>query len=94
MPFKVGFSDSIDAVFLIAACVVVVGFFVFLFLPQLTLSTKSGIQARQERAAREATASVADPADPVQQAVQAAGAAAPTSTPPQVGRPGDMPSGR
>ena len=51
LPFKVGFSDSIDQVFLIAACVVAVGFFVFLFLPQLALSEKSGIQALQDEAA-------------------------------------------
>jgi EmrB/QacA subfamily drug resistance transporter len=83
-PFKAGFSDSIDLVFLIAACVVAVGFFVFLFLPQLALSNKSGIQARQESAT--ATHDVDDPAE---QATEAVGAAAPTSTPPPVGRPGD-----
>jgi hypothetical protein len=83
LPFKVGFSHSIDVVFLIAACVVAVGFFVFLFLPQLALSNKSGIQARQD-----AAADTPAPDDAAGQAVHAAGAAAPTSTPPPVGRPG------
>jgi EmrB/QacA subfamily drug resistance transporter len=86
-PFKVGFSDSIDLVFLIAACVVAVGFFVFLFLPQLTLSNQSGIQARQGAAAGTATSE----GDTAEQAIEAVGAAAPTSTPPPVGRPGDTP---
>jgi EmrB/QacA subfamily drug resistance transporter len=82
-PFKVGFSESIDAVFLIAACVVAVGFFVFLFLPQLALSNKSGIQARQDE--------VGTPPedDAAGQALHAAGTAAPTSVAPPAGRPGD-----
>ena len=87
-PFKVGFSNSIDLVFLIAAGVVAIGFFVFLFLPQLALSNQSGIQARQGEAAGTATS---DPGDPAEQATEAVGAAAPTSVPPPVGRPGDRP---
>jgi EmrB/QacA subfamily drug resistance transporter len=47
-PFKAGFSDTIDLVFLVAAGVVALGFFVLLFLPEVALSDKSGIQARQE----------------------------------------------
>ncbi|MGY1668012.1 MFS transporter, partial [Geodermatophilus sp. SYSU D00696] len=91
-PFKTGFSNSIDLVFLIAACVVAVGFFVFLFLPQLALSTKSGIEARQAAAQ---TAGEPTGEDAGAQAVQAAGAAAPTSTAPPAGRPGDAePVGR
>jgi len=46
-PFKTGFSEAIDLVFLVAAAVVAIGFFVLLFLPQLTLRTESGIQAQQ-----------------------------------------------
>jgi EmrB/QacA subfamily drug resistance transporter len=77
LPFKVGFSNSIDLVFLVAAGVVAIGFFVFLFLPQLALSDKSGIQARQE----EADTPPAD--DAAEQSAEAMGAAAPTSvTPP------------
>jgi EmrB/QacA subfamily drug resistance transporter len=87
--FKVGFSNSIDLVFLVAAAVVAIGFFVLLFLPQLALSNKSGIQARQEAAAGTATS---DPCDAGEHAADSVGAAAPTSTAPPVGRPGDDPS--
>ncbi|WP_369256071.1 MDR family MFS transporter [Geodermatophilus amargosae] len=86
LPFKTGFSNSIDLVFLIAACAAALGFLVFLFLPQLALSDKSGIQARQ---AASQTAGDPDAEDAGEQATQAVGAAAPTSTPPPAGRPGD-----
>jgi MFS family permease len=86
-PFREGFSASVDLVFLIAAVVVAIGFFVFLLLPQLALSDKSGIQAAREAARQTA----GDPAatDDGGQAAQAAGAAAPTSVAPPAGRPGD-----
>jgi predicted MFS family arabinose efflux permease len=87
LPFKTGFSDSIDLVFLIAACAAAIGFLVFLFLPQLALSDKSGIQARQAAARQTAGAPTGE--DAGEQVTQAAGAAAPTSTAPPVGRPGD-----
>jgi EmrB/QacA subfamily drug resistance transporter len=91
LPFKTGFSDAIDLVFLIAACVAAVGFVVFLFLPQLALSNKSGIQAAREAAREAARQTAGDPAadEPAGQAAQSAGAAAPTSTAPPAGRPGD-----
>jgi EmrB/QacA subfamily drug resistance transporter len=76
--FRVGFSDSIDLVFLIAAGVVAVGFLVLLFLPQLELSNKSGIQARQEAEDGTETGDRTEGDD----AVRAAGAAAPTSVSP------------
>jgi EmrB/QacA subfamily drug resistance transporter len=82
-PFRVGFSDSIDLVFLIAAGVVAIGFFVFLFLPQLALSNKSGIQAMQE-AGTDAAGDAGSDGGPVLAAGNAAGAAAPTSTAPPV----------
>jgi hypothetical protein len=85
-PFEVGFSDSIDVVFLIAAAVVAVGFAVLWFLPELPLRDQSGIQAAQ---AESAGLAGSDGADAGRQVVQAAGAAAPTSTAPPVGRPGD-----
>jgi EmrB/QacA subfamily drug resistance transporter len=87
LPFKTGFSNAIDLVFLIAACAAALGFLVFLFLPQLALSTQSGIQARQAAARQTAGEPTAD--DAAEQVTQAAGAAAPTSTPPPAGRPGD-----
>ncbi|HYO35373.1 MAG TPA: MDR family MFS transporter [Geodermatophilus sp.] len=86
LPFKTGFAESIDLVFLIAACAAAIGFLVFLFLPQLALSDKSGIQARQ---AESQTAGDPEADDAAGQAAQAAGAAAPTSTAPPAGRPGD-----
>jgi EmrB/QacA subfamily drug resistance transporter len=88
--FKVGFSNSIDLVFLVAAAVVAIGFFVLIFLPQLKLSDKSGIQAQQGQAAGTATS---EPDDAVEQAAESVGAAAPTSTAPPVGRPGDSSRG-
>jgi hypothetical protein len=91
-PFKAGFSDSIDAVFLIAAFVVAIGFFVFLFLPQLALSEKSGIQAIQDDE-ENGSGTAVTPDVEADQRVQAAGAAAPTSTPPPVGTAED-PRGR
>jgi EmrB/QacA subfamily drug resistance transporter len=90
LPFKVGFSHSIDVVFLIAAVVVAIGFVVLWFLPELPLRTQSGIQAAQ---AESAGLVDSDPANAGEQATQAAGAAAPTSTAPPVGRPGDTPPG-
>src|SRR3712207_1094087 len=49
-PFRAGFAGSVDLVLLVVAGVVAVGAAVFLFLPQLTLSTESGIQARRSAA--------------------------------------------
>ncbi|WP_433785761.1 MFS transporter [Actinomycetospora sp. CA-101289] len=50
-PFLVGFADSMDLVFLVAACVVAVGFVLIWFMRELPLRTVSGIQARDaERA--------------------------------------------
>ncbi|MGY1837728.1 MULTISPECIES: MDR family MFS transporter [unclassified Modestobacter] len=83
LPFKTGFSDSIDMVFLIAAGVVALGFFVLIFLPQLALRTQSGIQA-QQAGAGEAGDDEAGDDDPALASAHAAGAAAPTSTPPPV----------
>jgi EmrB/QacA subfamily drug resistance transporter len=81
--FKVGFSDSIDLVFLVAAAVVAIGFFVMLFLPEVPLSDKSGIQALQEDADKPGTAVTPDvEAD---QPTQSVGASAPTSTAPPAG---------
>jgi EmrB/QacA subfamily drug resistance transporter len=78
VPFRTGFADSIDLVFLLAAGAAAVGFVVFQFLPQLTLSDKSGIQAAHQAAG-----------DPhATDAGRAAAAAAPTSVPSATDRPG------
>jgi len=46
-PFKVGFSDSMDLIFLLAAGVVVLAFLLLLFLPQIPLRTQSASAARE-----------------------------------------------
>jgi hypothetical protein len=82
--FKVGFSNSIDLVFLVAALVVAIGFFVLIFLPQVALRNESGIQAQQSGAG-EITGTAVTPDIPADQSAQAVGASAPTSTPPPSG---------
>jgi hypothetical protein len=77
-PFKVAFSDSITLVFLVAAAVVAIGFFVMLFLPELPLRTQSGIQAQQSGAGELTGTGEASAED----AALAAGSAAPTSVSP------------
>ncbi|WP_127500620.1 MDR family MFS transporter [Actinoplanes solisilvae] len=47
-PFKAGFSDSMDMIFLIAAGVMVLGLIIFLFLPEVPLRTKAGAEALEE----------------------------------------------
>ena len=73
-PFKQGFADTLDLVFLIAAAVVAIGFFVLIFLPQLELRGQSGLQAAAGTKTDDAALATAN----------AAGAAAPTSTTPPV----------
>ncbi len=46
-PFQVGFSNAMDLVFLIGAAVLVVGFLLLLFLPEIPLRTQSAMAARQ-----------------------------------------------
>ena len=52
-PFFEGFAASMDLVFLVAACVIAVGFVLIWFLKEVPLRTTSGIQARQAEAAAE-----------------------------------------
>jgi EmrB/QacA subfamily drug resistance transporter len=86
LPFKVGFSNTLDLVFLVAAAVVAVGFFVLIFLPQVALSDKSGIQARQDaEGPTGAPGTAVTPDVEADLPVQAVGAAAPTSTAPPSG---------
>jgi len=49
-PFLIGFSDSIDGVFLLGAFVLLVGFVVVWFLPELKLRSQSGIDAARSQA--------------------------------------------
>jgi EmrB/QacA subfamily drug resistance transporter len=87
LPFKVGFSESIDAVFLIAALVVAIGFVVLWFLPELPLRSQSGIQAMMAE-----DVGAGGGTDATGLSERAVGAAAPTSTPPPTGRPAADPS--
>jgi EmrB/QacA subfamily drug resistance transporter len=45
-PFKVGFSNSMSIVFWTAAAIMLVGFVIILFLPELALRSQSAAQAR------------------------------------------------
>jgi EmrB/QacA subfamily drug resistance transporter len=78
LPFKTGFSNTLDLVFLVAAAVVGIGFFVMLFLPQVPLRSESGLQARQSAA----DATDGGAGTPAEGPAAAVGAAAPTSVPP------------
>ncbi|KYH45034.1 MDR family MFS transporter [Branchiibius sp. NY16-3462-2] len=49
-PFKVGFSDSIDLIFLCAAGVMVLGFLVTLLMPKVTLRSQSPAQEAAAKA--------------------------------------------
>ncbi|UOY00882.1 MDR family MFS transporter [Blastococcus sp. PRF04-17] len=86
-PFRVGFSNTLDLVFLVAAAVVAVGFFVLWFLPQLELRNQSGIQAQQAAAQQPDAVPPVVERTPEEEAAHAAGAAAPTSTAPPAGKP-------
>jgi len=56
-PFKVGFSDGIQVVFLMALAIMVIGLIVVFFLPEIPLSQRS---AQQQRAAEALAAENAD----------------------------------
>jgi EmrB/QacA subfamily drug resistance transporter len=49
-PFKVGFSQSMDTVFLVGACVVVVAVAVLAFLPHIELRDSSPLEQQQQSA--------------------------------------------
>ncbi|MEV0135390.1 MDR family MFS transporter [Dactylosporangium sp. NPDC050688] len=55
-PFKVGFSDSMSVVFTVAAAIMVVGFCVILFLPEIPLRSLSAAQQRAQEDAESASA--------------------------------------
>jgi EmrB/QacA subfamily drug resistance transporter len=54
-PFKIGFSQAMDSVFLVGACVVVIAVVVLAFLPHIELRGTSGIEAQQQAEAAAAT---------------------------------------
>ena len=71
-PFLVGFSDSMDLVFRVAAMVLVLAFVVVLFLPEEKLRTVSGIQAQQQQRDEAAAAELAGQTGHTGQAATAA----------------------
>jgi len=58
-PFKAGFSDSMDMIFLIAAGIMAIGLIIFLFLPEIPLRTKSGLDTIADETVGEATTDAA-----------------------------------
>jgi hypothetical protein len=52
-PFFVGFSNSMDVIFLLAAAVMLIGFVALLYVKELPLRTMSGIQAQRADAVAE-----------------------------------------
>jgi EmrB/QacA subfamily drug resistance transporter len=72
-PFKVGFADSVDLVFLIGAAIMLIGLIVVFFLPEVPLADRSASQARAAEAGAEAGA--AGPGAPPVGAATLAGAA-------------------
>jgi hypothetical protein len=62
-PFLVGFSESMDLVFLVGACILALTIVVVAFLPELELRTSSGLDA-----ARQEEQDEADEADRVEEA--------------------------
>ncbi|NHA67453.1 MDR family MFS transporter [Phycicoccus flavus] len=88
-PFLIGFSDAMDLVFLVGAIVMVAGFLVMLFLPNVELRGGSAYSERNEAAGRAAAERAAASAAP-----QAVGAAADDDQPADgperpAGRPGE-----
>jgi EmrB/QacA subfamily drug resistance transporter len=91
-PFQVGFSEAMDLVFLVGAAVVLVAFVLALFLPEVPLSTQSGLQriAAEAAAARAAAGGEQVVVDPA--VAGAPGPAAVVTTDGQLGKPPDMKS--
>ncbi|MDG6109708.1 MFS transporter [Dactylosporangium aurantiacum] len=78
-PFKVGFSDSMSVVFMVAAAIMVVGFCVILFLPEIPLRSLSAAQQRAQEDARSASSSAG--AAPASAAAPAAGSSPAAASP-------------
>ncbi|MEV4706515.1 MDR family MFS transporter [Actinoplanes sp. NPDC049316] len=70
-PFKVGFSDGIQVVYLLALAVMVIGLIVVFFLPEIPLSQRSA----QAQRAEDAAAAAAPAGEPVAGTAQEAPAA-------------------
>ncbi|HET7305576.1 MAG TPA: MDR family MFS transporter [Segeticoccus sp.] len=64
-PFRVGFSQAMDLVFLIGALVVAIALVVLCFLPRIELRTQSGMEIAASEQAAEAAAREARPSEGV-----------------------------
>ncbi|MET7419829.1 MDR family MFS transporter [Dactylosporangium sp. NPDC005555] len=84
-PFKVGFSDAMSTVFMVAAAIMVIGFIVILFLPELPLRSQSAVQQRAEEDAASGSSSAALAAAPASGASSAAAGAPTNGKPPTTG---------
>ncbi|MFF5080444.1 MDR family MFS transporter [Actinoplanes sp. NPDC000266] len=67
-PFKAGFSQSMDMIFLAAAAIIVIALVIFAFLPQIPLRTQSGLAARAAEEAVEGAVEEAAEGSPVEAA--------------------------
>ncbi|HET8602036.1 MAG TPA: MDR family MFS transporter [Segeticoccus sp.] len=62
-PFRVGFSQAMDLVFIIGAAVVLIGLIVLCFLPRIELRTQSGLEIAASERAAAAAAAQAEPSE-------------------------------
>lgn len=85
-PFLIGFSQSMDLVFLLGAAILALAFLVVWFLPEERLRTQSGIQARQAQEAAVAADRITGRTSPVP-ADDPAGAPDTTDTSEKTGTP-------
>jgi hypothetical protein len=60
LPFLDGFSESIDLVLLVAACIIAVAIVLTALLPELPLRNVSGIQGRMDQDAADAAGATTD----------------------------------
>ncbi len=82
-PFKVGFSTSMDTVFLLGALVSVVGVLILAFMPNIELSNKSAAAMLAEQQAGEAQGAASQGTEP-------AAAGGPAATHPRHSMTGDL----
>jgi len=65
-PILVGFSDAMDLVFLVGACVLVIAFVLSIRMKEVPLRTQSGLQAARSAAEAKSAAAPAQAAGAVQ----------------------------
>ncbi|WP_439677432.1 MDR family MFS transporter [Embleya sp. MST-111070] len=82
-PFKEGFSEAMQLVFLIAACVMAVAFVLVFFIKEVPLRTMSGLEAKAAEEAERAAEGAADAEASREPAATGSGAAARAQTSPE-----------